>query len=129
MGVVSVGGAIGAVARYGAGLLWSTPSGAFPWTTLLINAAGCALIGVLLVTVSELGSAHRLVRPFLGTGVLGGFTTFSTYAVDAQQLLQAGRVASALAYLVATLLTAMAAVWAAATTTRRFLYRGREASA
>ncbi|WP_414169042.1 fluoride efflux transporter CrcB [Streptoverticillium reticulum] len=123
VGVVSAGGAIGAVTRYGAGLLWATPSGAFPWTTLLINAVGCALIGVLLVTVSELGSAHRLVRPFLGTGVLGGFTTFSTYAVDAQQLLQAGRVASALAYLAATLLTALAAVWAAAASTRRFVLR------
>ncbi|GAA3062456.1 CrcB protein [Streptomyces olivoverticillatus] len=118
---VSVGGGAGAAARYGTGLLWPTAEGAFPWTTFLINAVGCALIGVLLVTIAERRSTHRLVRPFLGTGVLGGFTTFSTYAVDAQRLLENGRVGSALAYLAVTLASAMAAVWAAAALTRRVL--------
>ncbi|MEV4742038.1 CrcB family protein [Streptomyces sp. NPDC049555] len=121
---VSAGGGLGAAARYGAGLLWPTAPGAFPWTTLLVNAVGCALIGVLLVSLTERGAPHRLTRPFLGTGVLGGFTTFSTYAVDIRHLASGGRTGSALVYLAATPLIALAAVWAAATATRAYLRRG-----
>ncbi|MFI9024646.1 fluoride efflux transporter CrcB [Streptomyces sp. NPDC053560] len=116
--VVALGGAAGAVARYGASLLWPTPPGAFPWTTLLVNALGCAAIGVLMAVLAAAPSAHRLVRPFLGTGVLGGFTTFSTYAVDIQRLVGHGEVRTGLAYLALTLLAALAAVWAAAVATR-----------
>lgn len=116
---VAAGGGIGATARYGASLLWPTPTDAFPWTTLLVNAVGCALIGVLLVLIGEVWAAHRLVRPFLGTGVLGGFTTFSTYAVDFRRLVVDGHAATGAAYLMATLLAAMTAVWAAAAGTRR----------
>ena len=82
IGVVAAGGAIGAVARYGAALLWPTGNGTFPWTTLTVNAVGCALMGVLMVVITEIRPAHRLVRPFLGTGILGGFTTFSTFGLD-----------------------------------------------
>ncbi|MCQ6244188.1 fluoride efflux transporter CrcB [Streptomyces malaysiensis] len=121
VGVVAVGGALGAMARYGATLLWSTPSSAFPWTILLVNAVGCAIIGVFLVLITEMWTAHRLVRPFFGTGVLGGFTTFSTYAVDFARLVQEGRVAIAFAYLMGTLVVAMAAVWAAVAATRRVI--------
>ncbi|MFI1183414.1 fluoride efflux transporter CrcB [Streptomyces sp. NPDC020799] len=120
---VSLGGGAGAALRYGAGLLWPAAQGAFPWTTFLINVVGCALIGLLLVVIADLTSPHRLLRPFLGTGVLGGFTTFSTYAVDIRRLVGDGRTATALAYLAGTLLAAMAAVWAAANLTRLFLRR------
>ncbi|RLV08844.1 fluoride efflux transporter CrcB [Streptomyces griseocarneus] len=123
---VSLGGGAGAAARYGAGLLWPTAAGAFPWTTFVINIVGCALIGVLLVVIADLAAPHRLLRPFLGTGVLGGFTTFSTYAVDIRHLVGEGRTATALAYLAGTLVAALAAVWVAAAGTRRFL-RGRAA--
>jgi CrcB protein len=127
VGVVALGGAVGASARYGAGLLWPNSGPAqFPWTTLLVNVAGCALIGVLLVAVTEGRPAHPLVRPFLGTGVLGGFTTFSTYAVDVHRLLAAGRPGPGLAYLGLTLVAAMTAVWAGAGLTRRLI--GRPAS-
>ncbi|MGW8331460.1 fluoride efflux transporter CrcB [Streptomyces sp. NPDC055897] len=123
--VVALGGAIGACARYGASLLWTTAPGSFPWTTLLVNAVGCAVIGVFMVAITEAWSAHRLVRPFFGTGVLGGFTTFSTYAVDIQKLLSAGRPLTALAYLALTLAVALAAVWSAVWLTRRVLVRRR----
>ncbi|MFE2443215.1 fluoride efflux transporter CrcB [Streptomyces melanosporofaciens] len=119
--VVAVGGALGATARYGASLLWPTPSSAFPWTTLLVNAVGCAVIGVFLVLITEMWTAHRLLRPFFGTGVLGGFTTFSTYAVDFTRLAQDGRFAIAFAYLAGTLVVAMVAVWAAVAAARRVL--------
>ncbi|MEU8823254.1 fluoride efflux transporter CrcB [Streptomyces sp. NPDC048636] len=124
LAAVAVGGGIGAAARYGASLLWPTPAAAFPWTTLLVNAVGCALIGVLLVLVDQVWGAHRLHRPFFGTGVLGGFTTFSTYAVDVKRLLDAGRVASGMLCLIGTALAAMAAVWAGVVATRRALALG-----
>ncbi|MGC4947375.1 fluoride efflux transporter CrcB [Streptomyces sp. DT224] len=119
--VVALGGAVGASARYGASLLWPTASGGFPWTTLVVNATGCAVIGVFMVVISEAWAAHRLVRPFFGTGVLGGFTTFSTYAVDIEQLVARGRAGTGLVYLGVTLLAALAAVWSAVRLTRRAL--------
>src|SRR5690242_7485541 len=83
---VAAGGAIGASARYGAALLWPTATDAFPWTTLVVNVVGCAVIGAFMVLITEVWTVHRLVRPFFGTGVLGGFTTFSTYAADIRRL-------------------------------------------
>ncbi|WP_329236536.1 CrcB family protein [Actinoallomurus sp. NBC_01490] len=119
--VVAAGGALGAAARYGAGLIWPTAPGTFPWTTLAINAIGCAIIGVFMVVITDGWAVHRLVRPFVGTGILGGFTTFSTYAVDIVRLIDAGRARTALGYLALTLLVALGAVWAAAATTRRLI--------
>ena len=119
--MVALGGAIGATARYGASLLWPSPTGGFPWTTFWVNVIGCAVIGVFMVAVTEVWAVHRLVRPFFGTGVLGGFTTFSTYAVDIQKLVDEGHPATGLAYLAATLGAALAAVWLAMTAARRAL--------
>ncbi|MEV6795288.1 fluoride efflux transporter CrcB [Streptomyces sp. NPDC051320] len=121
--VVALGGSVGACARYGASLLWPTGGGTFPWTTLLVNVIGCAVIGVFMVIITDVWSAHRLVRPFFGTGVLGGFTTFSTYAVDIQRLVADGHARTGLVYLVLTLLAAVAAVWTAVTLTRRLVER------
>ncbi|MFD5032923.1 fluoride efflux transporter CrcB [Streptomyces sp. NPDC058405] len=117
--VVALGGAIGAAARYGASLLWPTSSGGFPWTTLGVNVVGCAVIGVFMVVITDVWAAHSLVRPFFGTGVLGGFTTFSTYAADIQHLVATGRAAAGVAYLGLTLVAALAAVWSAVWLTRR----------
>ncbi|MFF8289642.1 fluoride efflux transporter CrcB [Streptomyces sp. NPDC016309] len=123
--VVSLGGVLGASARYGAMLLWPVPVGGFPWTTFAINVVGCALIGVLMAVVGEARAAHRLVRPFLGTGVLGGFTTFSTYAVDVHDLVEGGRAGAGLVYLGLTPVVALAAVATTAWLTRRALVRRR----
>jgi fluoride exporter len=106
---VALGGALGALARWGIGLAWPTPHGGFPTATLLINVVGCLLMGVLVVHVAEVREAHPLVRPFLGVGVLGGFTTFSTFAVDSQQLLAGGHLGTALGYLAATVLGSVGA--------------------
>ncbi|WP_442813643.1 fluoride efflux transporter FluC [Streptomyces sp. NBC_01754] len=124
--VIAVGGALGALARFEAALLWPTVPGAFPWTTLCVNAVGCLVIGVFLVAVTEVWSTRRLLRPFFGTGVLGGFTTFSTYTVDIERLIHDGRVATALTYLAATLTAASAAVSAGAWTARRLLAKWSE---
>ncbi|ARE79038.1 camphor resistance protein CrcB [Streptomyces sp. Sge12] len=126
LAAVAVGGAVGGAARYGISLLWPAGPGAFPWATLWINASGSALIGVLMVLISEGGrtSPHPLLRPFAGVGVLGGFTTFSTYAVDFSRLLDEGEAGTALAYAGLTVVAALGAVWAAASVAR-FAVRGR----
>ncbi|MCJ1678848.1 CrcB family protein [Streptomyces sp. APSN-46.1] len=127
LAAVAAGGAVGASARYGVALLWPAGPGAFPWGTFGVNVAGCALIGVLMVLISEGGRSapHPLVRPFVGVGVLGGFTTFSTYAVEFSGLLDEGEAGTALAYAGLTVLGAVGAVWAAASATR-LAVRGRE---
>ncbi|MGW7414968.1 fluoride efflux transporter FluC [Streptomyces sp. NPDC054863] len=126
---ISAGGALGASARYAALLAWPAPAGSFPWAVFGINVLGSGLIGVLMVLVAEDGRrAHPLVRPFLGVGVLGGFTSFSTYAMDVSGLLERGEAFTALLYLLGTLAGALGAVWAAAAVTRRVARpRGRTA--
>ncbi|MFD3661243.1 fluoride efflux transporter CrcB [Streptomyces sp. NPDC058659] len=126
VGAVAAGGALGAAARYGASLVWPTPAHAFPWTTFTVNAAGCAALGVLMVLVTDARAVpHPLLRPFLGTGFCGGFTTFSTYTLDTERLLRPGDPTRALLYLGGTALTALAAVWAATTATRAVRTRMR----
>ncbi|EPD63121.1 fluoride efflux transporter CrcB [Streptomyces sp. HGB0020] len=119
--VVALGGAVGATARYALTLWWPAPPGGFPWATFWTNVVGCAVMGVFMVVITDVWAAHRLVRPFFGTGVLGGFTTFSTYAVDIQRLVDLGHPRTGLAYLAATLLAALATVWLAMTAARRVL--------
>jgi len=117
---VSLGGGAGAVARLAAHRL--APE---VWSTLVVNLIGCALIGVLVVLTTEVWQAHPLIRPFLGTGVLGGFTTFSTYALDVHGLWLAGDRLAAAGYLVGTLLGCVAATAAAITVSRSLVARER----
>lgn len=84
--VIGLGGGLGSAARYGLGRAWPDAGHLLPWTTLAINLSGSLLLGMLVVAVTEIWSPHRLVRPLLGTGVLGGFTTFSTFAVQDRAL-------------------------------------------
>ena len=96
-----------------------TAPGAFPWGTFLINVSGSLLIGVLMAVLGLRPAHHRLVRPFLGVGVLGGFTTFSTYAVQSHELVRSGNPVLALAYLGGTLLATLLAVVAGVFLVRR----------
>ncbi|NKQ51870.1 CrcB family protein [Amycolatopsis sp. K13G38] len=123
LAVISAGGVLGALARYGLQQAFPHSASEFGWATFGINAAGCLLIGVLMALIGELWPGRRLLRPFLGVGVLGGFTTFSTYVVDIQQALAAGAARTALAYLAATIVAALLAVWVGATLTTRALRR------
>ena len=119
VGAVAVGGALGALARWAVAEAMPHDSGALPWSTLVINVAGCFLIGVLMVVVVELRPEHLLLRPFFGTGILGGFTTFSTYVVDTRTLVAADRPAVAAAYVLATLVAGLVAVVAGLRVTER----------
>lgn len=115
---IALGGGIGALARYGLSYAFPAKPTAFPWATFGINVGGCLLIGVLMVLITEVWGGQRLIRPFLGVGVLGGFTTFSTYIVDIQRLVDGGAAAMALGYLVATVVAALLAVYMGITLTR-----------
>ncbi|MFC8227746.1 CrcB family protein [Streptomyces sp. NPDC057287] len=124
LAVIAAGGALGATARYAASLAWPAAEGGFPWAVFAVNVTGCALIGVLMVLTAERGVVkHPLARPFLGVGVLGGFTTFSAYAGDVSRLLARQEAATAMAYAAATTVAALGAVWGAAVLTRALVDR------
>lgn len=116
--MIALGGALGALARYGLAIVLPAEPGRFPWATFLTNVVGGLLIGILVVLLTEIRQAHPLARPFLVTGILGGFTTFSTYAVDVQHLLAAHAIGTALVYLFGTLVCALLATWVGLAGTR-----------
>lgn len=105
---VALGGAIGAVARHLLGEAFpGTPDG-FPWTTFAINVSGSFLLALL--PAFAVVRRRELLPPLLGTGVLGGYTTLSTYAEQARHLLDIGRPGSAGVYLIGTLGACLVAV-------------------
>ncbi|WP_216205504.1 fluoride efflux transporter FluC [Amycolatopsis aidingensis] len=107
---IAAGGALGSLARYGLAVVFPHPRGAFATSTLLANLAGCLLIGCLMVTITDLAQPHRLLRPFLGIGLLGGFTTFSTYVLDSADSVLAGRPGLALLYAAVSVLGSLGLV-------------------
>lgn len=119
LAAIAIGGAVGALARQFVQVAMPTSSGSFPWATFAINVSGCLLIGMLMALLRVLPAHHRLLRPFLGVGVLGGFTTFSTYAVQSYELAGSGHHVVALAYVGSTVLAALMSVMAGV-----FLVRG-----
>ena len=119
LSVISLGGGLGSSARYGVSMLLPAEPGEFPWATLLVNVLGCSLMGIAMVLITEVWSTHRLLRPCRGVGVLGGFTTFSTYAGEVHQQLMSGNAAVAFGYLVGTVLGALLAVLAGVRCARR----------
>lgn len=118
LAAVSAGGAIGAVARYG--LTTAFPHGSFDVATLIANVIGGFLIGALMVLVTEIFPGSRLIRPFLGVGVLGGFTTFSAYILDIGRAANGGETFIAVAFAFTTLAAALLAAAAGMYATRRF---------
>lgn len=109
--------------RYGLARALPSAAGDFPVATLVTNLLGSLLLGALVVAVTEVWRPNRLVRPALGTGLLGGFTTFSTFAVEVRGL---GLAVSA-AYLAATVVGGLALAAAAMATVRRLEPRLRSA--
>jgi len=106
---IAIGGALGAPARYGIGEAVHVSPGTFPWATFAINVTGCLVIGLVAVVLAN-RIEHPLVRPFLVTGFLGAYTTFSTFAVDVDVLGKDGHVGIAAAYVVASVAIGLAAV-------------------
>lgn len=98
---IGVGGAVGTLGRYGLTAAFPVRVEQFPWTTLGINLGGSLVLGVVLYIAFERRPPSRLLRPFLAIGILGGFTTFSTLAVEVVQRAQ-HRPSIATAYLAAS---------------------------
>ena len=106
---VAFGGALGASARYLANVGAMRLLGpGFPWATLAVNVAGSFLMGVLVVVLAQ-RDATRLA-PFLMTGVLGGFTTFSAFSLDALTLWERGQAGAASAYVLGSVAASLAAI-------------------
>lgn len=123
LSVIAAGGMLGSLARYGLQSAFPHAPTGFPWATFAINVVGCLLIGALMVLVTEVWTNRPLLRPFVGVGILGGFTTFSTYVVDTRQAIAAGVVGTGLLYLAGTLVAALTAVWLGTAMTRRAIRR------
>jgi len=117
---VAVGGFIGALGRYELALAWPTASGHFPWATFTINVSGAFLLGLVLTLLLERVGASRYMRPFFCVGVLGAWTTMSTFAVEDDLLIKDGHVAIAIAYVVATVVVGLAATLVCVAVARTF---------
>lgn len=108
---VAAGGALGALLRHLVSIVFPVASGSFPWTTFAINVAGSFLLALL--PASALVRRVRILPPLLGTGVLGGFTTLSTWSVETRHLYFGGHQGLALIYVGSTLTACLLAVAAA----------------
>ncbi len=111
--LVAIGGALGAVLRYlTVGWAGRTFGLDFPWGTMIVNVAGSFVMGLAAVLLMERvpGSWER-AAPFLMTGVLGGFTTFSAFSLDALYLFERGRMAAALGYVGGSVLLSILALF------------------
>lgn len=109
---VALGGALGAPARYGISQLVPTAKDAFPWATFWTNVSGAFALGFILIWLIDRYPPSTYLRPFLATGFLGAYTTFSTFAVDADLLVKDGRPGLAVLYVIASLTAGLLAVWA-----------------
>lgn len=110
---VAVGGAVGSVLRYLVGLIRVSEATAFPVKTLMINIVGSFLIGLIAALAGNRPELDPNTVLLLKVGVCGGFTTFSTFALETADLLQNGKAAIAVSYIVLSVLLSVAAVFMA----------------
>ena len=109
---IAVGGAVGAVLRYGASLgVYSVLGRGFPYGTLFVNVSGSLLMGLLSVLMLERFAIGPEWRAAVLVGVLGSFTTFSTFSIETLNLLEQGDLMRAMANIVLSVLICLVAVW------------------
>jgi CrcB protein len=108
---VGVGGALGSAARYGVSQTIAVQANGFPWATFAVNVSGSFALGVVMALMLERFPPTRYVRPFIATGFLGGYTTYSTFAVETDLLIKNDHSLVAAAYVAASVVVGCLAVW------------------
>ena len=98
LAVIALGGMLGATVRFKLAELLPTTEGHFPWATFWANLSGSFILGFLLIVLLERFPPTRYVRPFLATGILGAYTTMSTFTVETSLLIKDGHAATAALY-------------------------------
>ncbi len=117
--IVALGGAVGASLRHLAGLAALRIFGpGFPWGTLAVNVVGSFAMGVMIELLARRFDGSIELRLLIATGLLGGFTTFSAFSLDAVVLWERGAVASAIGYIAASVILAIGALIAGLSLTR-----------
>ena len=119
--VIAVGGVLGSWMRWRLSVWFPVASGTFPTTTLAINLAGSALIGIVLVLFLDRQPPQLLTHSFLGTGILGAFTTFSTFTVESAELLRQSQPLTALVYVVLSVVGGLLVALTSIRLTRRVI--------
>lgn len=109
---VGLGGFVGAVGRYLIGLIPMSETMTFPIKTFGINVLGCLIIGILALSAAKGANASPQMMLFLKVGVCGGFTTFSTFALETAELIRAGSIGVALTYVIASVLVGIGVIFA-----------------
>jgi fluoride exporter len=119
LAAIFVGGAIGALARYGLAEALPHDPGTWPWATFAVNVAGALALGYLTTRLQERLPPSAYRRPLLGTGLCGALTTFSTMQVELLQMLDAGEAGLAASYAAASLAAGLLAIAATTNLVRR----------
>jgi fluoride exporter len=116
--LAALGGALGALARWGVATALPRSPGSWPWATLTVNLLGCFLLGAMIAVLAVRRPEVTWPGPFLGVGVLGGFTTYSAFAVEVVHAVEHGAVLGAAGYVLASVLGGVLAVVAGALVVR-----------
>jgi CrcB protein len=110
LAAIFVGGCAGGLTRYALDKHWPTRAGDFPWTIFAINTAGAFVLSLVIVIAADV-LPSRYLRPLLGTGFCGAFTTFSSVVVTADELIAHDHPGTAASYLAASIGAGLAAAW------------------
>jgi CrcB protein len=117
--LVGLGGALGAMARYGIGTAVPAPANGFPLATALINITGSLAMGVLIGVLAKTTPQYQNeIRLFVAVGIFGGFTTFSSFSLDAITLIERGDFLLATAYILGSVLLSLAGLYVGLQATR-----------
>lgn len=120
--VIAVGGVLGSWMRWRLSVWFPVAPGTFPTTTLAVNLVGSALIGVVLVLFLDRQPPRLLSHSFLGTGILGAFTTFSTFTIESAELLRQSKPLTAFVYVIASVVGGVFVALASMRVTRRAIH-------
>ena len=123
LAAIALGGIVGATARYELAQALPTSPGTFPWATFWTNMSGSLALGFLLVLLLHRTRQHRLLRPFLATGILGAFTTMSTYLVETAVLIKDGHATVGVTYGLSSLAAGLFLAFAGMAGARQITHR------